>query len=69
MLDVNLIISHKYPLFAVNCTNAEALPLPLTQLLGSTVSVLFFQCCNISSSTEHRGDNMKRGQRVCPRVN
>lgn len=33
MLDVNLIISHKYLLFAVNCTNAEAQALLLIQLL------------------------------------
>lgn len=41
LLDVNLIIIHKYLLFAVKCTNAEALTRPLTQLPCSTVSVLF----------------------------
>ncbi len=50
MLDVNLIISHKYPLFAVNCTNAEALPLPLTQLLGSSVPVLFFSAATSAAA-------------------
>ncbi len=41
LLGVYLIISHKYLLFAVNCTKAKAPVLMLNQLLVSTVSVLF----------------------------
>lgn len=66
----NKLLAISISFFAVNCTKCRVLHSLqlLIHLFGSTVSVLF-HCCNISMSTEHRGDNIKSGQRVCPRVN